>query len=163
MPTEPSNALRPADWEYLIAHHFPDRYGRTLALRIGERTFHFCARCTGELFGFLAILTVFVTVPWFGAGVSTPLGGVILGSCPSVAMIDWLTQTVRSRESSNALRVVSGFLLGVAFGGLIAFGISRDWLFFALGLAVLGGYLTGAALVLYRTGTWRRVVADHFP
>jgi len=58
---------------------------------------------------------------------------------------------------------MSGILLGLAFGGLVASGFSRDWLFFALGLAVLGGYLTVAALVLYRTGTWRRVVAEHFP
>lgn len=164
MPVEPASDVgRPPDWHYLLAHHFPNRYSRTISLRIGGRTYHFCARCSGELLGFVALLTLFLVGPGFGAAVSTPWAAVLLGICPSVSMADWLTQTVRGRESNNPLRVVSGFLLGVAFGGLVAYGLSRQWLFFGGGLVVLGAYLVGAAAQLYRTGSWRRVIEEHFP
>jgi len=163
MPGTPPTRPGPADWEYLIAHHFPGRYCRTLTVPVGARTLHFCARCTGELIGFVVVLVVFLVIPSFGAATSTPLAGVILGLCPSLAMADWLSQTVRSRESNNALRVTSGFLVGVAFAGLVGYAVSQRWLFFGLGVVVLSTYLAVAAFVLYRTGAWRKVVAEHFP
>jgi uncharacterized membrane protein len=163
MSGDSGEELPPPEWEYLIAHHFPDRYGRTLTARIGRRSYHFCARCTGQLVGFAAVLAALLAVPAVWLLGSTPLAGLVLGLCPSFALVDWLAQTTNSRESSNRLRVISGGLLGAAFGGLVAFGLKGSWLLFGLGFLVLGGYLVVALVVLQRTGAWRRVIAEHFP
>ena len=158
----PSGPVVPK-WEYLIAHHAPHRYGRTLPLGIGRRVYHFCARCTGQALGFFALLSVFAIRPSFEATAATPAVALILGVCPAAAMADWLTQAVRSRESNNPLRLASGALLGVAGGGLVAYGLFQDGWLFASGLAVLGLYLGLASMALHRSGSMRRVVADHFP
>lgn len=163
MAGEPPSGPVVPDWEYLIAHHFPNRYGRTLSLKIGRRVYHFCARCTGQALGFLALLSLFAIRPPFEASAATPAVALVLAVCPAAALADWLTQAVRSRESNNFLRLASGALLGVAVCGLLAYGLTQNWLLFASGLAVLGLYLGLALLVLSRTGSMRRVVADHFP
>jgi uncharacterized membrane protein len=159
--------LRPVsstpEWEYLIAHHFPDRYSRTLELRRGSRAYHFCARCTGELLGFVGCLALFLAIPWFATVGSTAVAAAILGLCPAAALVDWLTQTTRSRESTNPVRVGSGALLGIAFAGLVAFAVTGNWILFGVGLAVVGSYLIIALVVLYTTDSWRRVLDEHFP
>lgn len=161
--TEIPSAVRTPNWEYLIAHHFPNRYSRTLELRVGGHSYHLCARCTGQLVGFLGVLILFLASPWFADVAVTPTAALILGLCPSASMADWLAQTTRSRESTNPRRVVSGIMLGAAFGGLIAYGISLHGLLFVGSLAVLGIYLALASLALSRTGSLARVVAEHFP
>jgi uncharacterized membrane protein len=163
MTSEPPKVSAPPEWEYLIAHHFPDRYGRTLEVRLGDRAVHFCARCSGELIGFVVFLACFIASHRFAVDLSTPIGGVVLGLCPTPAALDWLTQTVRSRESGNRLRLASGTLLGAALGGLVAFGWTHRWPEFAGGILVFVAYIATAMLVLYRTGAWRRVLAEHFP
>jgi uncharacterized membrane protein len=150
-------------WEYLIAHHQPDRYCRTLTLRTPSGTLHFCARCTGELVGFVGLALAFVASPVFARDLTTPIGGVVLAALPSLAWIDWLSQSVGSRESTNLTRLGSGGLLGVALGGLVVFGVTRDWLLFGTGLAVLATYLAAAALGLQWKGVLERVVLEHFP
>jgi uncharacterized membrane protein len=163
MTSESPKVAPPPEWEYLVAHHFPDRYGRTLEVRLGERAVHFCARCSGELVGFVTFLVLFIGSARFAGDVSTPLGGVLLGLCPTPAAVDWLTQTVRRRESGNRLRLVSGTLLGVALGGLVAFGWTHRWPEFVGGVLVFVAYIATAMVVLDRTGAWRRVLAEHFP
>jgi len=164
MPAEPPSGLpSPPDWEILIAHHFPNRYSRTIALRIRRRSYHFCARCSGELVGFLGLIVPFLALPSVGATFSSPFGGIVLGVFPSVPLVDWLSQTLGRRESTNGLRVASGILLGAAFGGLVGYGVTARWAYFGLGLGVLAGYLAIAAAVLYRTGVWQKVLAEHFP
>lgn len=163
MARGPSGAEPPPDWEYLLAHHFPDRYDRTFRLRVAGRSFHFCARCSGQLLGFVAILGPFLLAPRVGYLLSTPLAAVLLGLAPAVAMVDWLVQTVRSQESTNLRRVLSGGLLGAAFGGWVAYGVTWHAVLFAGGWVVLALYLALVCGVLYRTGAWRRVLAEHFP
>ncbi len=158
----PDTSLPPA-WEYLIAHHLPARYGRTLTLRIGSRAYHFCARCTGQGIGFLLVLTLFLASPAFGTVASAPFALVVFGLLPSPALADWLWQSARSHESNNPVRVASGALLGAAFGGLVGYGLSGRWWLFGGSFALLGLYLALATLVLYRSGTMERVVAEHFP
>jgi uncharacterized membrane protein len=163
MPAEPLSGVPAPEWEYLLAHHVPGRYCRTLEVRLRGRTLHFCARCSGELVGFVAFLGLFLASASFAALTTMPLAGVVLAVCPAPAWLDWVTQTVRSRESSNALRVTSGALLGAALGGLVAFGWHERWVLFGAGLGIVGSYLGLAMGILARTGAWRRVVAEHFP
>jgi uncharacterized membrane protein len=95
--------------ESLLAHNHP------ITLTINGRKLKICARCSGAVAGFTTALTftVFISFTFFlqlqpfyqlffCVGLVTP------------AIIDWLTQTWRLRESNNTLRFSTGFLEGVA-------------------------------------------------
>jgi uncharacterized membrane protein len=159
----PSEESGPPDWEILIAHHAPHRYGRTIAVRWGRRRYHFCARCSGEALGFLALIVAAALLLSFRDSLATPLVGIVLAIVPSVAWLDWISQTLGRRESTNPLRVVSGVLLGGSLGALIVYGATGRWLYFGAALAVLLAYLVSAAAVLLRSNVWQRVIAEHFP
>jgi len=79
--------------------------------RLPHRSFHFrgrqfpvCARCTGILLGYL-LYPAFV----FGIWPASLLGGLLL-NLP--ALVDGSTQIHRWRESTNLLRLITGFLSG---------------------------------------------------
>lgn len=150
-------------WAYLLAHHAPERYRRTFAVSVRSRTLHLCARCSGQLLGFGALLAVFFGVPVASSSLSVPWVLVAFASLPAPAAFDWLLQSTGRRESTNGIRFVTGTLLGVAFGGLIALLISRDWVYFLGGVLVLAGYFLGLLTALRYTGAWRRVLQEHFP
>src|SRR5439155_24254598 len=42
----PHTLTPPPRWEFLVSHHLPARFGRTLRLAVGRRTLHLCARRT---------------------------------------------------------------------------------------------------------------------
>lgn len=150
-------------WEYLLAHHLPARYCRTFAVPFGTRPLHFCARCSGEVLGFVGFLVPYLLFQSWAAWVSVPLAGVVIALAPAFAEADWLTQTIQGRESTNGIRLVSGLLVGAAMAALLGFALTARWGFVAAGALVLAGYLIVASFALFRTGVWRRVVAEHFP
>lgn len=160
----PANPASPApEWEYLVAHHQPDRYSRTLGLHWRGRTVHFCARCTGQALGLVAYGTAFVLLAgWYPGWFSTP-GQYLFAVLPLPAALDWLAQSVGRRESNNGVRLGTGLLLGIAYADLIALLVTGRWAFLLDGFAVFGLYLASIAVVLRVTGAWRRVVEEHFP
>lgn len=150
-------------WEYLIAHHQPHRYNRTLSLTLGPRRYHICARCAGQIVGILAWmgllwLSVETRSAFFDLRVqwAFPL-------LPIPAALDWVSQSTGGRESNNSLRVLSGALLGIAGVDLVAALLLGHWLVFGVGLLVTAGYIAVILWVLYATGALRRVVEEHFP
>jgi len=82
---------------------------------------------------------------------------------PLPAALDWITQAAGRRESLNALRVVSGALLGAAFTDLFVSLILTRWTIVFAGLFVLVLYIVALMGTLWVSGAWRRVIADHFP
>ena len=156
---------RPAELgpEYLIAHHTPERYSRTLVVRARRRTYHFCARCSGQLFGFALYLALFFAVPGGSSLLLAPVPLLSVALFPMPAAGDWITQALGRRESTNPLRVASGGLLGAAFAGVLALLLTERWKLFFGGLLLLASYVTGLLLVLWLTGGWRRVLREHFP
>lgn len=163
MPSNPHDRASAPRWEFLIAHHLPARYNRTLRLPLGGRAYHFCARCTGALFGFAFVVALFAVDLPFRLFAETPLAGLLLAAGPALAATDWLEQAAGRRESNNPIRVVSGVALGGSFGGLVAFGVSQQWWLLAAGFGVLGIYLGALSVLLFRSGAWRNVLAEHFP
>lgn len=88
----------------LVEHHPPWLRDRCLCLRLKGRHVYLCARCSGTVLGFVA-------------------GSIIVLGCPSLysvallalpALIDWGTQKLCLRESTNIIRVLTGFSLGLA-------------------------------------------------
>jgi uncharacterized membrane protein len=158
-PSEPT----PPEWEWLIAHHAPARYDRTLAAHWGGRTVHFCARCSGELFGIAALAGAVLLFPLLRVPLGAPVVDELLACLPAAAATDWLLQTVRGHRSTNPIRVATGFLLGVAFAGWALLALRGEWVGFAIGGAIFAAYVGAVAEVLRRTGSMARVLAEHFP
>ncbi|MHB8351642.1 MAG: DUF2085 domain-containing protein [Thermoplasmata archaeon] len=159
-PVEPSQS---PEWEILLAHHGPERFHRTYRLPWGNPSLHVCARCTGELIGiagFLALLgaTLARLIPLFDPPVQ-----LLFALAPFPAALDWVTQSLGRRESTNHVRLFSGALLGASFADLLALAITGRWLLLLGGIVVAGLYVGAIGFVLFHTGAWRRVLEEHFP
>jgi uncharacterized membrane protein len=153
----------PAEWEILISHHLPASYGRTFVLRTRRRTLHVCARCAGQVLGVIALVLVYLgrgalPVPFFA--LSTQF---LVAFAPIPAAVDWLTQTLGRRESTNPLRTVSGALLGFASADALALLLTERWLLVLGAVFVLAIYLASILAILWATGGWRKVLESHFP
>jgi uncharacterized membrane protein len=150
-------------WEYLLSHHSPERWHRTLAVRRAGRVLHLCARCLGQAVGSLAwvscaIAALFEHFPMFSLRVQA-----VVALLPMAAALDWATQSMTLRESTNQLRVASGAMLGFALTDLVGALIARQWFVVAGGIGVLAIYAIGLTVVLWVSGAWRRVLEQHFP
>jgi len=124
---------------------------------------HFCARCTGQVFG--AVL-IFVLIAVRGGGDPFLLNfwnQLPFAFLPFPAAVDWLTQSMGKRESSNMIRLTSGALLGSAFADTVVLLILQHWIYFLMALLVMVSYAAVLAGIIGFTGTWRRVVTEHFP
>ena len=94
---------------FWLSHHHPEEYNRTYVLG-GVRV---CARCLGTYPTLLAVLVALFAVraprawEW-----DVP---VVLGlTLP--ALVDWAVGRFRPASGSNALRTLTGVLLGMALG-----------------------------------------------
>lgn len=153
----------PPAWEYVLSHHTPEHWDRTLRLTTRRSTWHFCARCTGQLAGFggwLALARLQSVLPL--ARLPLPALAVV-AALPLLAGWDWVTQSMGRRESTNALRFASGLLLGVGFAVVVELLLTARWEWFLGSVAVLALYLGVVLLILWRSGAWVRVVEQHFP
>lgn len=95
----------------LACHGIPER-----CLSVRGRRMRICARCTGIYLGYLA-LAGFAWQFWQGGALPRPLPMLAL-HLPLLA--DGLTQAAGWRQSSNALRLLTGVLAGVGQVGLLA-------------------------------------------
>jgi len=91
----------------VLCHGIPAR-----CLQLFDTPMPICARCTGIYVGLLAGLIAFVVLP--------PIQERMLRAALYVAAlpmaIDGITQAMRLRESTNGLRVATGFAAAIVFG-----------------------------------------------
>jgi uncharacterized membrane protein len=156
----PSN---PPDWEILVSHHAPARYARTFGIRLRRRTLHVCARCSGQLAGLAALVVLLLLGNHLPLPLVDPRAQVLIALAPLPAAVDWATQTAGGRESNNAIRLISGALLGFAFTDAVALLVLEKWTFFEGAVLVFGAYVVALLLFLFGTGAWRSVLREHFP
>jgi len=96
-------------WETLIAHN------HWITLTIHGKKLRVCARCSGVTLGFFTMLTAMIFLE-FSYFQQLPAYFQV-GFCIALilpAIVDWITQSWRLRESNNELRFFTGFLEGVA-------------------------------------------------
>ena len=93
----------------VLTHHLPEEYDHTL--KFGR--LHFCARCSGMLFGVVAGF-----LPWPGQQPALlPLVTLWVSMLwPLPAFTGYAAHLLWNRGISNAQRVLTGILLGVAIG-----------------------------------------------
>jgi len=150
-------------WEYLLSHHLPTRFNRTIAIRGRARTYHVCARCSGQFIGLLAWLVAFAALPLMKLSIFDDRVQLLFALLPLPAALDWITQAAGRRESRNSLRVLSGMMLGAAFTDLLASLVLARWTIVLVGLFVLLLYVLALMVSLRISGAWTKVIADHFP
>ena len=98
------------DWRYLLflllAHHPPARIRRTLHFIILGKNFYLCARCTGRYSALIGVFAAYL------AGYSFPLVFYLplIAVLPLPGLADWLSQSCKMRESTNLIRVFTGWL-----------------------------------------------------
>ncbi len=96
----------------LLSHHPPSMYGHCLRVTIFGRSLYFCGRCTGIYGGLgLGLLTLFLfriqlTPDWLWFFISVALG--------FTTIVDWMSQRLTPRKTTNFVRASTGFLSGLA-------------------------------------------------
>jgi len=127
---------------YLLSHHEPQEYYRCHRLAVGGRSVRLCARCSGVYPGILAGAVLVLTD-------TAPGAWPWLVACgPAPALSDWAATTFTPRRGSNAVRTLSGALLGLGYGVAVPWVLTArpPWL-----LAVAAGYGGVAAALVVRS------------
>ncbi len=122
----------------LISHHSEDKYDRTLTLRIRGKEIHFCARCTGITVSLLISMFVIIILRISIGLFFDPFISLIFAvSFLIPTMIDWITQKLEFRESTNRIRISLGILLGVGIS-LLQFALLLPTITHAVIVIVVG-------------------------
>ena len=131
---------------FLLSHHSPEKLNRTIHISIKGRHLYLCARCTGVWTGMMSIFLAF-----FSVDLPAWLYVLLLAVLPAPATVDWITQSCKLRESRNAIRIGSGFLLGVSWG-LFFLSLTKGMLhLFLIGLAIICAYIFLIYIVALKT------------
>jgi uncharacterized membrane protein len=107
--------LNPAllHWEPLLAH------SHWFSIRAFGRELRLCARCSGVVVGFLSSKSLWTMLSTPSSSMAIPFqtGFIMALLFAFPAIIDWTTQNVGLRESTNPVRLGTGLLegLGILF------------------------------------------------
>lgn len=116
----------------MLSHHPPSLYGHCLRVSIGGHSLYLCGRCTG-IYGGLALgllilflFNIVLTPSWLWFLISVALG--------FSTVVDWMSQRLTPRKTTNTIRAVTGFCSGI--GLAIIFYLSNV-LYMLVALAVM--------------------------
>ena len=100
--------------QLLISHHQESYYDRTLSLKIRGKKIHLCARCTGIMSSLLISSIIMGFLRFFLHVSLDPYLSLILAVFFLIpTLIDWSTQKLEFRESTNSIRIGLGIFLGI--------------------------------------------------
>jgi uncharacterized membrane protein len=151
------------DWHYLLflllSHHTPNKLHRTIRISFQGRNIYICARCTGVYSG---ILSVFVA--WFlGFHFPTWLYLPLYALLPLPAIVDWVTQSCKLRESRNPIRVFTGYILGISGGLFFLMIVEGMFHLFLWALAILGAYIFSIYVIALKTRCLDSYIDENMP
>ena len=139
------------DWHYLLflltSHHPKERLHRTIRIGFKRKSVFLCSRCTGT---FLGILTIFIAKA-FALRIPVEFFLPLISLLPLMATIDWFTQSAKLRESTNWLRVCSGFLVGNAQALILLLLLEGFFVKFFVALGIASIYVISIYLIAYKT------------
>ena len=122
----------------LLSHHPPSHFGHCLRLSFRGRSVYFCSRCTG-IYGGLAIGVGVMALAGISLGTTweeTWLWFLIALALGFSTVIDWVSQRLTSRKTTNFVRISTGLLSGL---GLAIVFILGNLLYMLVTLAVMMG------------------------
>jgi len=133
----------------LLAHHETKNLHRTIHMRFLGKDYYLCSRCTGKYSGVLAVFVSFL----LGLHIPTWLHLLIMAFFPLPSTIDWLTQSIGIRESKNWIRILTGHMLGIAWG-LLFLSLIRNMLhLFLYGVLILATYFASIFIFIWKMNT----------
>lgn len=94
-------------WERLLAHN------HWFTIRVLGRELHVCARCSGTVLGFLALQVLIQSMKLLDHPIPLNLGFIVSIILALPSIVDWTTQSLGFRQSTNRLRSAAGFCSGV--------------------------------------------------
>jgi uncharacterized membrane protein len=100
-----------------------------------------CSRCFGKYLGIIIFTTLQVVL---GLHIALPYWFIVAALCPLPGAVDWLTQAIAGRESTNWIRMMTGALWGISES--LAFVAAVRMEFVKLGLLFVA-FLTYIALI----------------
>lgn len=132
----------------LLSHHPPSLYGHCLRVSFMGRSIYLCGRCTGIYSGLaigLIVLTLFrvnLSPSWLWFMISLILG--------FSTVVDWMSQRLTPRKTTNHIRAVTGFFSG--FGLAVIF-LLGDLFYMLVALAVMAGSIGIVGIIENRRRT----------
>lgn len=143
---------RPGYVRFLLSHHLPEQYDRTLCLRLGTSQLRICTRCTGLIAGLLAGVALLPPVMHDQTIVQLPSVQLAIAILPSLAVFDWATQYAPvPRDSTTMRRLATGILPGLALWDLVSLVREGLWLEWEVGIVVMSAYLLFVSLLASRS------------
>lgn len=141
----------------LLSHHPPSMYGHCLRVSIMGRSVYLCGRCSGIYGGLgsgLLILFIFrlqLNPEWFWFFISVALG--------FTTVIDWMSQRLTPRKTTNLVRVSTGFMSGLALAIIFYLG---NLAYMLVALAVMSSSIGVVGLIenKRRTAYYRELQAE---
>jgi len=120
----------------ILTHHPATEEGitHTFYLTFGRTSVYFCSRCSGAILGGLFILffsRLFVKIT--GNVISAEFAILLCIIAPIPGLTDWGTQRLLFRKSTTELRLLTGFVLGLA---LFALSFTSKYYFLVLFLLI---------------------------
>ncbi len=141
----------------LLSHHPPSLYGHCLRVSLLGRSVYLCGRCSGiygGLVGGLIILFIFqiqLNPEWFWFFVAVALG--------FTTVIDWMSQRLTPRKTTNFVRASTGFMSGLALA-IIFYLANLAYMLVALAVMSSSIGLVGLIENRRRTARYRELQAE---
>lgn len=141
----------------LLSHHHPSMYGHCLRVSFLGRSVYLCGRCSGiygGLGGGLIILFIFqipLNPEWFWFFVAVALG--------FTTVIDWMSQRLTPRKTTNFVRASTGFMSGLALA-IIFYLANLAYMLVALAVMSSSIGLVGLIENRRRTACYRELQAE---
>ena len=141
----------------LLSHHPLSMYGHCLRVSFMGRSLYLCGRCSGIYGGlglgllFLLIFQVQLNPEWFWFFVAVALG--------FTTVIDWMSQRLTPRKTTNFARASTGFMSGLALAIIFYLG---NLIYMLVALAVMSASigLVGFIENRRRTSYYKEIQAE---
>lgn len=141
----------------LLSHHPPSMYAHCLRVSFKGRSLYLCGRCSGIYSGlgggllFLFIFQIQLTPEWFWFFAAVALG--------FTTVIDWMSQRLTPRKTTNFVRASTGFLSGIGLAVIFYLG---NLFYMLVALAVMSSSIGIVGLIenRRRTAYYKEIQAE---
>jgi uncharacterized membrane protein len=132
----------------MLSHHPPSLYGHCLRISFRGHSLYLCGRCTGIYGGlgvgilFLFLFSIDLTPRWLWFLIAVALG--------FTTVVDWVSQRLTPRKTTNIIRAVTGFFSGVGLAIVFYLG---DLVYMLVALAIMSASVGLVGLIENRRRT----------
>ncbi|MFW9966554.1 MAG: DUF2085 domain-containing protein [Candidatus Thorarchaeota archaeon] len=139
----------------LLSHHPPSQYGHCLRVSFRGHSVYFCGRCSGIYSGLgLGLISLFISSvalepDWLWFMISLAIG--------FATVVDWVSQRLTPRKTTNFVRAITGFLSGFCLA--IIFFLGNLW-YMLVALVIMGVTVGGVGFIENRRISRERAILE---